>query len=246
MGGFSTALTSTTPTADRPEARAVEEAIGHVFADRTLLERALTHASVTGGRQKDVRDLERLEFLGDRVLGLLTAEALWRQFPDLDEGELAPRLNAMVRKETCADAARSWHVGPALRLSAGEDRAGGRRKKAILGDACEALLGALYIDAGLEGARAAFNGFWAARIAALAEAALDSKTALQEWAQKAGHGTPRYTDLERSGPDHAPRFTVEVTIQDRPPVTGTGKNKRDAQMAAASAMLIQEGIWDKP
>lgn len=233
------------PIADAPAARAVEAALGHVFADRSLLERALTHASVSGGQgaRAAVRDLERLEFLGDRVLGLLTAEALWRRFPDLDEGQLAPRLNNLVRKETCAEAARSWNVGPALRLSTGEDRNGGRQKAAILGDACEALLGAVYVDGGLEAARAVYDTFWSAQFEVLAEQQLDPKTALQEWAQDKRYGTPRYTDLERAGPDHSPKFTVEVSIGSLSPQSGAGRSKREAQIAAATAMLRREKVW---
>ncbi len=239
MGGCLIPLTEF-KTANSDAAHAVEAALGHHFKDRSLLERALTHASLSG---RGVKDLERLEFLGDRVLGLLTAEALWRRFPDLDEGELAPRLNALVRKETCADAARAWAVGPALLLSVGEERNGGREKTAILGDACEALLGAIYIDGGLAAASTAYDTYWGAKFDALTARHQDAKTALQEWAQERRYGTPRYRDLERSGPDHSPLFTVEVSVGDLHPVTAKGKNKRDAQMKAATEMLVREGVW---
>lgn len=212
--------------------------MGHRFDDRSLFERALTHSSVNGQR---VADLERLEFLGDRVLGLLTAEALWRRFPSLSEGDLAPRLNAMVRKETCAAAARHWALGQALRLSSGEDRAGGREKTAILGDACEALLGAIYVDGGLEAARAAYETYWIANFDVLAADPIDPKTALQEWAQERGLGVPIYRDVKKTGPDHRPTFTVEAIVGDLLPAEASGTSKREAQMRAAADILAREG-----
>ncbi len=223
-----------------PAAHAVEAAVGHQFEDRGLFDRALTHASLSGS---GTRDLERLEFLGDRVLGLMTAEALWRRYPNMVEGDLALRLNALVRKETCADAARFWDLGEALLMSSGEDRAGGRKKDAILGDACEALLGALYIDGGLEAAKRAYDTFWTPRLDALTEQPQDPKTALQEWAQEHGHGTPQYEDINRTGPDHAPKFTVEVVLKGLASERAEGTNKREAQQAAALAVLKREGVW---
>ncbi|MEM9421263.1 MAG: ribonuclease III [Pseudomonadota bacterium] len=239
MAGFLIPLTDY-KTANSDAARTVEAALNYTFGDRSLLERALTHASVSGS---GVKDLERLEFLGDRVLGLLTAETLWRRFPDLDEGQLAPRLNALVRKETCADAARFWAVGPALRLSTGEERNGGRDKDAILGDACEALLGAIYIDGGLGAVARAYETYWGEQFEALSARPQDAKTALQEWAQQHRHGTPKYRDLERSGPDHAPQFTIEVTVGKLTPIAAVGRNKRDAQMKAAAQFLVRERVW---
>ena len=221
---------------------AVEAALGHSFARRDLFERALTHASFSGGKA-EVRDLERLEFLGDRVLGLLTAEELWRRYPNLAEGELAPRLNALVRKETCAAAARAWNVGPALRLSKGEDKNGGRERDGVLGDACEALLGALYVDGGLEAARRAYESFWLDRFDAIADGHEEPKTVLQEWAQERGHGTPRYQTVDRRGPDHAPLFTVRVQAGDLPPEEAQGPSKQGAQTEAATKLLLREGVW---
>ncbi|MBB4658379.1 ribonuclease III [Parvularcula dongshanensis] len=221
---------------------AVEEAIGHSFERRDLLDRALTHSSLSGGRA-DVRDLERLEFLGDRVLGLLTAEELWRRYPQMAEGELAPRLNALVRKETCAEAARSWKVGPALKLSRGEAANGGRDRDGVLGDACEALLGALYVDGGLEAARRAYDSFWLKHFDRIARGHEDAKTALQEWAQERGHGTPSYEDAGRKGPDHAPVFTARVIVGSVAPEVAEGASKRAAQTEAARKVLIREGVW---
>ncbi|NNU17125.1 ribonuclease III [Parvularcula sp. ZS-1/3] len=220
----------------------VEKATGHTFERRELLKRAMTHSSVSGD---NVKDLERLEFLGDRVLGLLTAEALWRRYPDMAEGDLAPRLNQLVRKETCAEAARFFNLGDALTLSAGEENNGGRDRDAILGDAMEALLGALYIDGGLEAARVAWDRFWGERFDGIADQHRDPKTTLQEWAQAEGHGTPSYVDIARSGPDHAPKFTVEVRAGKLKPEQGTGSSKRDAHADAALTVLKREGVWDQ-
>ena len=221
---------------------AVERALGHTFSRRDLFERALTHSSYSGGKA-EVRDLERLEFLGDRVLGLLTAEELWRRYPDLDEGQLAPRLNALVRKETCAAAARAWNVGPALRLSKGEDKNGGRGRDGVLGDACEALLGALYVDGGLEAARAAYESFWLGRFDEIADGHEEPKTVLQEWAQERGHGTPSYKTVNRRGPDHAPLFTVRVAVGKLGTEEAEGTSKQAAQTEAATRVLIREGVW---
>lgn len=218
----------------------LELSLGYRFADPRLLTAALTHSSASAD---GVADLERLEFLGDRVLGILAAELLFRSFPDQSEGEMSPRFNAMVRKETCAAAARHLRLGPALRLSPGEERAGGRGRDAILGDAMEALLGAVYLDGGLEAARGIFDQFWTLRRDALIADPHDAKTALQEWAQDKGHGTPRYQDVARSGPDHAPHFVVEAIVGRLLPVAGTGSSKREAQTHAARTMLIRERVW---
>lgn len=222
---------------------ALEARIGHRFTDKELLVRALTHSSLSGG-DRGVRDLERLEFLGDRVLGLLTAEALWRLYPDYNEGDLAPRLNALVRKETCAKAATHFGIDEHLMMSSWEEESGGRKKKAILGDACEALLGAVYIDGGLESVRAVYDAFWTPNIETLSKAHRDPKTTLQEWAQGKKLGAPDYIVVEADGPAHAPAFTVEVRVKGHASVSGAGTSKRKAQMAAAQAFLEREGVWD--
>lgn len=226
-----------------PGIEALEARIGHRFSDSTLLERALTHSSLSAGGK--VRDLERLEFLGDRVLGLLTAEALWRIYPTYEEGELAPMLNALVRKETCAKAALAYGLDQLIRMSPHEEEAGGRKKKAILGDACEALLGALYIDGGLAAARRAYDLFWTPNLETLARAHRDAKTALQEWSQERKKGAPHYAVIGSGGPAHAPAFEVEVRIDGYKPSRGEGRSKREAQMAAASAFLMREGVWSE-
>lgn len=222
-------------------AEALEARVGHRFADPSLLERALTHSSLSGGGR--VRDLERLEFLGDRVLGLLTAEALWRAYPDLEEGALAPMLNALVRKETCAKAALAFGLDALIRMSPHEEEAGGRKKDAILGDVCEAFLGALYIDGGLDAARRAYDLFWTPNLEALSRAHRDAKTTLQEWSQERRKGAPHYTVVSSGGPAHAPAFDVEVRIDGYAPSRGEGRSKREAQMNAATAFLIREGVW---
>lgn len=226
--------------ADDEEARAVERAVGYVFTDRSLLERALTHSSLAA----DTVDLQRLEFLGDRVLGLMAAEILWRRFPKAPEGELAPKLNALVRKETCAEAARALAIPDALRMAPSEAAAGGRDKTAILGDACEALLGALYIDGGLIAARAAFDVFWTPSLDELTARDKDPKTALQEWSQERRRGAPTYAVIERTGPDHGPTFVIEVAVPGFEVARGVGTSKRAAQMAAAEAFLEREGVWE--
>ena len=222
--------------------KALEDLFGHRFSDPLLLERALTHSSLSGG-DGAVSDLERLEFLGDRVLGLLTAEELWRRYPDYEEGELAPRLNALVRKETCAKAALHFGVDQMILMSAWEESAGGRKKQAILGDVMEALLGALYIDGGLEAARRAFDGFWTPRLEDLSRLHKDAKTELQEWSQRRKLGTPDYEVIEADGPAHAPAFRIEARVKGFAPALGEGPSKRAAQMDAARAFLVREKIW---
>ncbi len=221
---------------------ALEKRIGHRFSDHSLLARALTHSSLSGG-DRVVRDLERLEFLGDRVLGLLTAETLWRDYPHYAEGDMAPRLNALVRKETCARAAQFFGVEKYIRMSEWEAQSGGRKKKAILGDVMEALLGALYIDGGLEAARHVYDQFWTPNLEDLSKLHKDPKTALQEWSQNKKLGTPDYDVIDSEGPAHAPAFTVEVKVKGKKPSQGQGRSKREAQMEAARLFLVREGVW---
>ncbi len=220
----------------------LEDEVGYAFDDGGLLERALTHSSLSGGRER-VADLERLEFLGDRVLGLLAAEALWRRYPKMQEGDLAPRLNALVRKDTCAKAALHWGLDRHMRLSPQEENSGGRRKTAILGDVCEAFLGALYIDGGLRAARRAFEPFWLENMERLLKRYQDAKTTLQEWSQDRRLGTPRYRVVDAEGPAHDPDFTIRVEIDGYEPAQGRGRSKRAAQAQAAEAFLLREGIW---
>lgn len=218
----------------------LEQRIGYTFKDRDLIDRAVTHASFGHGR-KGSTNYERLEFLGDRVLGLMTAEALFKLFSKADEGALAPRLNSLVRKETCADVAREIELGEALKLAAAEERGGGRDKTSILGDACEALIAALYLDGGIDAAQGFYDAHWGPRIEALRNKPKDAKSALQEWAAKAGHGQPVYRLSERSGPDHRPVFTVTVDVPPLDPAEGEGGSKQAAERAAATELLKREG-----
>jgi len=220
---------------------ALEQRLGHAFRDRELLDRALTHSSVGEGARR-VRDNERLEFLGDRVLGLLAAERLVELYPVAKEGELSPRLQALVNRTTCARVARSLDLGPALRLSPGENKSGGRNKETILGDACEALLGAVHVDGGLEASRAVFLTHWAEEFAALDEPRIqDPKSKLQEWSLASKRTLPIYRVLERSGPDHAPDFVVEVRVDGLAPANAEGRSRQEAEKAAAMALLQREG-----
>lgn len=219
----------------------LEAAVGYAFADRALLERALIHASVSG---EPMSNNERLEFLGDRVLGLLTAEALLAAHAGESEGGLAPRLNALVRRETCAEIADSLGLGAALKLSRAEAASGGRRKTALLADAMEAVIAAVYLDGGMAAARVVFERHWRARLARQDAAPIDAKTALQEWAQGRGMPTPSYRLVERSGPDHAPRFTVAVELEGGDSAVGEGSAKRSAEQAAAEDLLARVAARD--
>ncbi|HET9159298.1 MAG TPA: ribonuclease III [Caulobacteraceae bacterium] len=217
----------------------LEQAIGHVFQDRELLERALTHASVGEGA-REVRHYERLEFLGDRVINLLAAERLLAMDAAATEGQMSPRLAELVNGKACARVARRIGLAEAIRLSPGETKSGGRDKDTILGDACEALMAAVFIDAGLDAARNVFARAWSAEFDSAARArAKEPKTELQEWAQARGRTLPFYNVIKRDGPDHAPVFTVEVTVDGYPPESGQGRSRQEAEKAAALALLLR-------
>ena len=221
------------------------ERLGYAFNDRSLVELALTHASARPSLKPN-EDNERLEFLGDRVLGLAVAELLTASFPEASEGELARRFNQLVRAETCAEVAQRWELGKLIVMSGGEAESGGRAKKTILANACEAVLGAIFIDGGYEPARDVVHRFWAAELSSLDLAVPDAKSILQEWAQGRHLPLPRYIEVSREGPDHKPRFTSEVQIDGVAPERGHGANKRAAEQAAALAMLLREGVWQAP
>jgi ribonuclease-3 len=225
---------------------ALQTRIGHPFKDAALLERALTHASVGEGAPVGVhgpRDNERLEFLGDRVLGLLVAEKLSRDYPTAHEGELSSSLHALVDKTACARVGEALGVGPALRLSPGETKTGGRRKAGVIADAVEAILAAVYLDGGLEAARGFFDKAWAAEFAAPpSRSVTNPKSALQEWAQGLGRPLPTYRVADRTGSDHAPTFTVEVSVEGVEPLTALGRSRQEAEKAAATALLKREGV----
>lgn len=230
-------------TTPGPEAiSALEGRLGHSFTDKALLIRALTHASFGDGRS-DVCDNERLEFLGDRVLGLLAAQVLFSQNRDYNEGDMAPRLNALVRKETCAEAAREAKLGEVLRLSKSEARSGGRDKTKILGDVCEAVIAALYLDGGMVAAAYFFERYWADSLKSISGRVQDPKSHLQEWAQNNGGNLPIYTLIDRKGPDHAPEFVVEVRAKGKKAI-GKANNKQEAEREAARELLQQSGQND--
>ena len=209
--------------------------LGHDFARPELLVRALTHGSVASPTRPDN---QRLEFLGDRVLGLTIAEALFRADKSASEGQLAPRYNALVRGETCADIAREIGLGDVLKLGRSEMMSGGRRKEALLADAMEAVLAAIYLDAGLDAARAVILRLWGERLKNVEDDSRDAKTVLQEWAQAQGMAPPRYVQIARNGPDHAPEFEIAVQLDDGRQAMATGKGtKRSIEQAAAQALL---------
>lgn len=214
--------------------KALQGRLGHVFRKPDLLVRAVTHASLSSPTRPHN---ERLEFLGDRVLGLVMAEALFAADPSATEGQMAPRFNALVRKETCAEVARDLALGEVLKLGRSEMLSGGRRKEALLGDAMEAVIAAVYLDAGFEAARDMVLRLWGARIGAVAPDARDAKTSLQEWAQARGMPPPAYAETGRTGPDHQPVFTVTVTLANGASETASAGSKRAAEHLAAAALL---------
>jgi ribonuclease-3 len=219
-----------------------EQRIGYRFNNPALLEQALTHISALTGVRNRAGSYQRLEFLGDHVLGLVVSDMLFRAFPKADEGEMSRRLADLVRKEACADVALSIDLGTAIRLGASESNAGGRSRAAILADVCEALVGAVFVDGGYDAAAGLITRLWDERMRTPARPLRDAKTQLQEWAQARGLPTPAYREVERTGPDHDPEFRVTVTLPERPAAEGLGRSKRAAEQAAATAMLAREGI----
>lgn len=221
------------------------QAIGYGFARPELLTEALTHPSALApdrGRRGQTRPpvsrgYERLEFLGDRVLGLIIAELLWRRFETEPEGHLTRRLTHLVRREALARVADTIGLGSHLILSRAEAAAGSARNPGILADVCEALIAAIYLDGGYEAAAAFVRHFWGPLIEEMAAAPRDPKTALQEWAQARGLALPAYELVGTSGPDHARRFTVAVSVAGGSSAIATGSSKRTAEARAAAALL---------
>jgi ribonuclease-3 len=215
--------------------------LGHRFSDSGLLVRAVTHPSIASASRPDN---QRQEFLGDRVLGLVISEALLAADEQASEGLLAPRYNALVRKETCAEVAREVDLGAVLKLGRSEMMSGGRRKEALLADAMEAVIAAIYQDGGFEAARDAILRLWDDRIGAVKADARDAKTSLQEWAQARAQQPPSYVEVTRSGPDHAPMFTVEARLDGGLSAKAKAPSKRAAEQAAAQSLLEQLGEAD--
>lgn len=217
------------------DGHALESVLGYRFKQPELLRLALTHRSLL--RDGESSSNQRLEFLGDAVLGLMIAELLYELFPSEPEGDLSKRLVALVNGEQLAGIADKMGLGEHLLLSDGEAEQGGRRNPSNLEDACEALLGALYLDGGIEAVRGVVATFWLSAAKSVATPPKDPKTSLQEWAQARGLPLPSYTVLSADGPSHAPHFVIEVAIPGKPPVTGEGGTKRIAERLAAKAML---------
>jgi ribonuclease-3 len=225
----------------RDIADALQERTGHVFRDHERLQRALTHASARGA--KTGTDYERFEFLGDRVLGLIIADMLFHAFPAAAEGELSVRLNALVNAEALAEIADEIGLTEVIRAGSEVKTLAGRKRVNIRADALESLIAALYLDGGMEAAKRFVLRYWEPRSKVTGAARRDPKTELQEWAHQAASATPAYQIESREGPDHDPLFTVSVRVGDLEPATATGRSKREAEQAAAAAILRREGVW---
>lgn len=225
---------------------ALEQRIGHRFRNADLAFQALTHMSGALGEIGRSASYQRLEFLGDRVLGLCVSAMLYAEFPHAAEGELSRRLADLVRKERCAEVGIAWELGSFVRLGAGERQSGGRRRPAILADVCEALIGAVFLDAGFPAASAVVTQAWTERMRSPGRALRDPKTALQEWAQGLGRAPPVYREVDRSGPAHAPQFVISVTVPGFSAAEGKGASKRSAEQAAAETFMIREGFGCLP
>ena len=243
VGATLPAAPKTAPKTSKRRRRAAadfEKRIGYRFNNPALLEQALTHISALTGNRAG--SYQRLEFLGDHVLGLVVSDMLFRAFAKADEGEMSRRLADLVRKEACADVGRAIDLGAAIRLGASEVNAGGRSRIAILADVCEAMIGAVFVDGGYPAAAALIERLWSERMRTPARPLRDSKTVLQEWAQARGLPTPAYREVERRGPDHNPEFRVTVELPNLTPAEGLGRSKRAAEQAAAAAMLTHAGV----
>lgn len=236
--------------------KALEAKINYHFKEKNLLSSALTHSSSISQTKKSKKtdqstkenqdeDNERLEFLGDRVLGLSISAVLIKLYPESPEGDLARRYNNLVRRQTCTEVAKDLELGKYLILSAGEERSGGRTKSTILANAMEALLGAIFLDGGYAAADEMIKTFWQGKISEGEQIELDAKTALQEWAQGQGFDLPIYTNLNRSGPDHSPVFETKVTVEGIGEGVGKGPSKRIAEQMAAKNLLEKEKVWPK-
>lgn len=221
----------------------LEARLGYRFADPDLLDRALTHSSAVAPGKRVARSYQRLEFLGDRVLGLAVADMLYRKFPGAPEGELNRTLVTLVRGETCAEIARALGFGPELNLGDSEVRTGGNENDTILGDAMEAVIGAIYLDGGYAPAYDFLQRMLGDRLEVALAKRADPKTTLQEWAQGQGLEPPQYDVVDRVGPQHAPEFTIAVRLASFAPLTATGPSKKLAEHKAAEAFLKRERVW---
>ena len=219
----------------------LERRIGVRLSDRARLERAVTHSSLRGG--SNASSYERLEFLGDRVLGLVIAEKLFEMFPKATEGEMSLRLNSLVSAEACAEIADEIGLGDFIRHGGDVKKVKGEKSRNIRADVIESLIAAIYLGNGFADARDFIHRLWGDKLSSAVAARRDPKTALQEWVHTRTTVPPRYEIVERSGPDHDPIFTVRAVIENVEPAEGTGRSKRLAEQEAASAVLLREGIW---
>ena len=229
---------------DAPLRLALQQRIGHTFTSQRLLTEALTHSSFQGDGPRHCN--ERLEFVGDRVLGLVIANLLYHRFPGEEVGALARRHAALVRREALVEVAEQIALADCLRLSRGEEEAGGRRNPGLLADACEALIAAVCLDGGFAAATDVVERLWAPLIDRDVSPPKDAKTMLQEWVQGRGMPLPTYRETERSGPPHAPLFRVEVAVEGLDPVAATGPSKRAAERTAAAMLLSRVRLVDAP
>jgi ribonuclease-3 len=221
---------------------ALEARIGHSFTDPNMLMQAITHVSALKSGRKRGDSYQRLEFLGDHVLGLVVSDMLYHAFPNADEGELSKRLAELVRKESCADVAKSLGLLDDIKLGSVGSSADARLRKSILGDICEAVIGAIFLDGGHAAAADFVRRNWTERMHKPRRPLRDPKTVLQEWAQGKGLPTPVYREVERTGPHHDPQFRVAVDLPGLAPAEGIGGSKRAAEKVAASVMIEREGV----
>jgi ribonuclease-3 len=228
------------PGLTKEQRSACEEAIGYRFKDAGLLDRAMTHRSAAQGKAVEWSN-ERLEFLGDRVLALVMVETLLERFPATREGDLAPRFNSLVSRETCAVIGADLGLGRFLIVDRAERSSGGPAKRSLLANAAEAVIGAIYLDGGLVKARKFVLSHWSGLLKQSHGTPRDPKSALQEWVQGEGLPAPSYRHDSRAGPDHAPTFTATVHVDGRTPMEGSGPSKQEAERAAARAMLAAIG-----
>ena len=222
------------------ELESLEALVGYVFENKERLGRAITHSSA---RVAKAGNYERLEFLGDRVLGLCIAELLFTTYRNATEGELSVRLNQLVSADTCADVADGMQLHRFIRTGADLKKITGERVKNVRADVVESLIAAIYLDGGLEAARSFILRYWTERATRPEPMRRDAKTVLQEWSHQRFGFAPTYKIEDRSGPDHAPQFTVVVEIAGLAPETGVDRSKRAAEQVAAEKMLVREGVW---
>ncbi|MBT5274923.1 ribonuclease III [Candidatus Woesearchaeota archaeon] len=223
----------------------IEAALDYSFSSPELLNLALTHSSMAKSRAERDQTNQRLEFLGDRVLGLVVAGMIYEAFPNEEEGAMARRHTALVRKETLARVAGHLKFCDYIQMAPSEEDGGGRENSALLADTCEAIIAALFLDGGLGTAEAFIRRHWTELMAEDLTPPKDAKTTLQEYAQSKGLKLPTYREISRDGPPHDPVFTIEVSIEDEEALTGQGKSKRHAEQKAASALLDRLGVDDE-